>query len=58
MRCFIAGMDDTGLLHLARRMPQLLHLVVNNCRHITPHKQYTWGASTLLAGVLRQHDFQ
>jgi hypothetical protein len=28
-------MDDEGLLHLATRMPQLLHLDVSRCSRIT-----------------------
>ena len=28
-------MDDEGLLHLATHMPQLLHLDVSRCSHIT-----------------------
>ena len=35
MRCYITGMDEAGLLHLATHMPQLLHLDVRNCHRIT-----------------------
>ena len=35
VRCYMAGMDDTGLLHLASHMPQLLHLDVAGCSRIT-----------------------
>jgi hypothetical protein len=36
MQCCTLGMDDAGLLHLATRMPQLLHVDVTGCDRITP----------------------
>ena len=35
-QCCTSGMDDAGLLHLATRMPQLLHVDVTGCDRITP----------------------